>query len=80
VKIDNKGGLVLPVKMAVTFSDGSTQRVDLPADIWRSNELTFTYGFFTDKTVTKVVLDPDEAMVDVDTSNNTWTGGESPTT
>jgi hypothetical protein len=80
VKIDNKGGLVLPVKMAVTFSDGSTQRVDLPADIWRSNELTFTYGFFTDKTVTKVVLDPDEAMADVDTSNNTWSGGESPTT
>jgi len=75
VTIDNRGGLVLPVEMAVTFSDGTTQRIKLPADIWRKNEQRFVHGFFTDKTVTQVVLDPDEGFADVDRSNNTWRAG-----
>jgi len=46
--------------------------VKLPADVWRRNELAFTYGFFSKKTVTQVVLDPKEALADIDRSNNTW--------
>ena len=42
------------------------------ADVWRKNELKFTYGFFSTKTVTQVVLDPNEVLADVDRSNNTW--------
>ncbi|HCR48434.1 MAG TPA: hypothetical protein DIW24_02320, partial [Bacteroidetes bacterium] len=43
-----------------------------PADIWRNNELKFEKGFFSDKKVAKVVLDPDEVFADVDRTNNTW--------
>jgi hypothetical protein len=46
--------------------------MDFPVDIWRNNELTFTAGFFTDKTVVEVVVDPDEAYADIDRSNNVW--------
>jgi len=80
VRIDNKGGLLLPVKLAVTFADGTVRRMDLPADIWRQNERTHTHGFFADQPVTKVVIDPDAAMADVDTTNNVWTGQQRPTT
>ncbi len=73
IRIDNKGGLVLPIHLELTFDDGSTQLVKIPADAWRQNELTFTYGLFTKKQVTKVVLDPREVLADVDRSNNTWT-------
>lgn len=45
----------------------------LPVDIWRNNELSFTYGFFTDKTVVEVVVDPDEVFADVNRDNNSWT-------
>lgn len=72
VTLENKGGLVLPVHLDVTFDDGTTQRIRLPADIWRRNELRFTYGFFTDRTVTKVVVDPDEVFADVNRDNNAW--------
>jgi hypothetical protein len=58
--------------MELTFEDGTKQRVKLPADVWRANELKFTYGFFTDKTVAQVVIDPDEAYTDVERANNTW--------
>jgi hypothetical protein len=72
VKIENKGGLVLPLQIEVTYDDGTKELVKLPADVWRRNELAFTYGFFSKKTVTQVVLDPKEALADVDRSNNTW--------
>ena len=79
VTIENKGGLVLPLQLEVTYDDGTTDKVKLPADVWRRNELKFQYGFFTNKAVTKVVVDPDEVFADVDRSNNTWPAGAVPT-
>ena len=73
VAVENKGGLIMPIKMEVTYGDGSTERMSIPAEVWRLNEKSFTKGFFSDKLVTKVVLDPDEALTDVDTENNVWT-------
>jgi hypothetical protein len=72
IQIDNKGGLVMPVDLEITYEDGSVQRIDMPVEVWRMNELTFTKGFFTDLQVIRVVLDPDEAYADIDRSNNVW--------
>jgi hypothetical protein len=72
IKVDNVGGLVMPLELDVTFEDGTTERMSFPVDIWRNNELTFTAGFFTDKVVVAVEVDPDEAYADIDRSNNTW--------
>ena len=72
VALDNRGGLVLPVELGVTFADGTTQRIRLPADVWRRDEKRFVHGFFTDREVTEIVIDPDEAFADVDRGNNTW--------
>jgi hypothetical protein len=73
VRVDNVGGLVMPVELELTYEDGTTERIDLPVDVWRDNELTFTKGFFSDGVVVRVVLDPDEAYADIDRSNNVWT-------
>ncbi len=72
ITLENKGGLVLPVQMEITYDDGSTERVKLPADIWRRNELKFQYGVFSDKTIVRVVLDPDEVFADINRDNNVW--------
>ena len=73
MQVDNEGGLIMPLYIGITYQDGSSENIKLPVDIWRNNELTFTYGFFTDKTVMQVVLDPDEVFADVNRENNTWT-------
>ena len=62
VTIENKGGILLRIQMNVTFADGTTEFVKIPADAWRMNELRHQYGFFTDKVVTKVVVDPNEVL------------------
>jgi len=52
--------------------------VRLTADVWRRNELQYVYGLFTDKTVVRVVVDPDEVLADVNRENNTWSQGPIP--
>jgi hypothetical protein len=72
IQVDNVGGLVMPLEMEVVFADGSRERLDYPVDVWRNNEKTFTAGFFTDKTVVEVIVDPDEGFADIDRGNNVW--------
>ncbi len=73
VTVDNVGGLVMPLEIEATFEDGTTLRFDLPVDVWRNNEKSFTKGFFTDQEIVRVVVDPDEAFADIDRANNVWT-------
>ncbi len=72
VTIQQKGGLVMPIQIGVTYDDGSMQRIKLPADVWRNNEKEFMYGFFSQKALREVVLDPDEVLADVKRENNGW--------
>jgi hypothetical protein len=76
VTVSNQGGLVMPLEIEATFTDGTTERFNLPVDVWRMNELEFTKGFFSDKEIVKVVIDPDESYADIDRANNTWTAGD----
>jgi hypothetical protein len=73
VTVENRGGLVMPLEIEATFTDGTTQRFDMPVDVWRNDELSFTKGFFSDKDLVSVTVDPDESFADIDRDNNTWT-------
>ncbi len=66
----------MPLEIEATFTDGTTERFDLPVDVWRYNEIEFTKGFFSDKEIVQVVVDPDESFADIDRENNTWTAGD----
>jgi hypothetical protein len=72
ITIDQKGGLVMPIQLGITYDDGTTALVKLPADVWRYNEKTFTYAFFSDKALSQVVIDPNEVFADINRDNNTW--------
>ncbi len=73
VTVDNKGGLVMPLDLEIEFTDGTKQRVNMPAEVWRNNERSHEYGFFSDKEIAKVTADPDSGYADVDRTNNTFT-------
>ena len=72
ITVEQKGGLVMPIQIGVTFADGTGTLVKLPADVWRNNEKTFTYGFFSSQKLLQVVLDPNEVLADINRDNNTW--------
>ena len=76
--IENEGGLVMPVRMNLTFDDGETTFLQLPVDVWRNNEKLFVYGLFTDQALTRIEIDPEGWTADIDETDNVWT--EAPTT
>jgi predicted secreted protein len=72
LEFSNKGGLVMPIILELTFADGSTENQYIPAEIWRRtpkavNKMIITD---TDKELVSVTVDPRWETADVDVSNN----------
>ncbi len=70
----NVGGLVMPVILKLTFSNGSDAIVRIPAEVWRKNARQVTWEYVTDKTLTRAELDPLWETADADRGNNLFTG------
>ncbi|RXG18034.1 hypothetical protein DSM03_101714 [Leeuwenhoekiella aestuarii] len=71
ISISNEGDIPMPVKMLVTFDDNTTQLIELPVEIWQ-RENSWNYMLNTDKKVSKVELDPNKILPDVNFSNDSW--------
>ncbi|MGB6974776.1 MAG: M1 family metallopeptidase [Terracidiphilus sp.] len=66
----NKGRLVLPAPVEVTYSDGTKTRFTVPWETWESkSELVWT----GEKPIASATIDPDHLLPDDDRSNNTAT-------
>jgi hypothetical protein len=64
---------VLPIRARFTFSDGSTQDYNYPAEVWSTNTTMYAREYaFVRKKLTRIELDPEKRLVDVDRSNNSW--------
>lgn len=72
ITYDKPGGLVMPIIVEFTYTDGTKERKTYPAQIWRYNDKQVTKIFSSDKEVTSIAIDPDLETADVDTSNNSW--------
>lgn len=72
LKLKNDGGLVMPVVIKWTFTDGSSEIDRLPAEIWRLNEHEVSKTFVKIKEVAKITIDPNLELADVDLSNNVF--------
>ena len=69
----NRARGILPILARFTFSDGTTQEFDYPADVWSTNTTRYRrYYVFHDKHLTRVELDPDHRLIDIDRANNVW--------
>ncbi len=72
IAVSNRGQMVLPVTMRITFKDGSKREIVIPAETWmQSGAHTFTVE--TPQPIAAVTLDPDHRLPDKDRSNNAWT-------
>jgi len=69
IKLANKGGLVMPVEVEATFTDGSKERFSLPVEIWIGGD-AYTLSVPGPRTVQCATVDPDAQLPDVDRSNN----------
>ncbi len=70
ITFSNIGGLVMPIIMEFTYTDGSTEIIRIPAEIWKMKNDKVTKVFPTKKQLQSVELDPYLETADTDRNNN----------
>jgi hypothetical protein len=67
---ENIGGLVMPIPLRLTFADGSTEDVMLPAETWRYDPMKVTKMLVREQALASVEVDPQHQIGDADRNNN----------
>ena len=71
ITLSNRGQMVLPVQLELRYGDGTSERRDLPVEMWHLGG-KFTYRLAASKQIVGVVLDPRRVYPDIERNNNSW--------
>ncbi|NHE59848.1 M1 family metallopeptidase [Cyclobacterium plantarum] len=69
--LSNKGGVPMPVKLELTYDDGSSETIMLPVEIWQRGD-RWNYQHRSDKDLTAVEIDPEKILPDINIANDKW--------
>ncbi|PCI62369.1 MAG: aminopeptidase [Gammaproteobacteria bacterium] len=72
VDFENKGGLVMPILLDITYTDDSVEHINIPAEIWRKNTKKVSKLFIREKEIKAIALDPKWETADTNINNNYW--------
>ncbi len=72
IEFSNIGGIVTPLLLKLDYTDGSSEELMLPAEIWRFNTEKASKLIMTKKELKAVTFDPRQELVDTDVENNFW--------
>ncbi len=72
VTIADNGLAPMPVRLAVTRTDGRVERMEIPVDVWLAGARRTTTLVAGAATVRMIEIDPEQLFPDVDRSNNRW--------
>jgi hypothetical protein len=70
VDFRNVGGLVSPLPLRLTFADGSTRDMVVPAEVWRYNAVEVTKLFIEKQRLVSVEFDPRHLTADANLRDN----------
>jgi predicted secreted protein len=72
LEFSNLGGLVMPILLELTYTDGTTESQYIPAEIWRRTPKNVRKLIVTEKSkqLAAVTVDPGWETADVDVENN----------
>jgi hypothetical protein len=70
LEFSNPGGLVMPLILQLSYENGKTETMHIPAEIWRRDAKTVKKLIVTERELTGVLIDPRWETADVDVENN----------
>ncbi len=79
VHFSNIGGLVMPIIIEMKYSDGTSEILKLPAEIWKMQTDKISKVFVSKKDLIEIVLDPFLETADTDRNNNYYPAKKEPT-
>jgi hypothetical protein len=71
ITIENKGKMIMPVIVKILQSNGKSEVIRLPVEIWQRGAI-WTFKFASTGKIEQVILDPENVLPDVDRDNNVW--------
>jgi len=72
VELFNIGGLVMPVVLEITWDNGKTEEIRLPAEFWMEDPEYNTKLILADRNIRSITVDPHLEMADADMNDNHW--------
>lgn len=76
---ENEGGVVMPIILRLTWSNGDREVLRLPAQIWQRDAQTVSKLIVGKHALVKVEIDPFFETADTDLSDNQWPAEPKPT-
>ena len=70
LEFSNVGGLVMPIILQISFTDGSSEEMHIPAEIWRRSPTAVKKLVVSGKDIASIVVDPRQETADVNIENN----------
>jgi hypothetical protein len=71
VYVVNRGTMIMPAELRVTYDDGTAETMRLPVEMWNLGP-RFAYRLPTRKRVRRVEVDPRHVLPDQERGNNAW--------
>jgi hypothetical protein len=71
VFLSNRGTMILPAELRITYDDGASETVRLPVEMWNLGP-HFSYHVPSARHVSRVVVDPRSVLPDLHRANNSW--------
>jgi aminopeptidase N len=71
ITLDNLEKMAMPVVLEIKFTNGKTDRIKLPVEIWERN-ISWTFKYNSKDVIESVTYDPDKLFPDFNASNNKW--------
>ena len=69
-EFSNKGGLVMPIPLEITYEDGTKELIRIPVEIWRKNSKKTKWLKRSKLKITQAVIDPYWEIGDTQIENN----------
>ncbi|WP_158798895.1 M1 family metallopeptidase [Pedobacter sp. L105] len=73
ITLTNKEKMVMPVQLKITQSNGKTEILNLPVNIWQRGGV-WVFKYPSTSSIKSIVIDPGNELPDIDLKNNTYTG------
>jgi hypothetical protein len=70
----NVGGVITPIPLKLTFKDGRTESLTIPAHVWRADPAQAIWTYRSRDELVSAEVDPLWETGDTDRSNNAWPG------
>jgi Peptidase family M1 domain len=71
ITIRNIDKMVMPVTILIKQSNGKSEKINLPVEIWEKSGI-YNLQYKSTSKIDSIIIDPDENLPDINRANNTW--------